>query len=309
MVEQQRLDQENLEKAGDIAIQHVQQGNYMEAGMAYAEEFANQGKATSAYVAMGAGFVGEIFGEVAKDKKRKEEVERKKIAELSKKRAFEREKAELLRKQKVEFEAMATSARKAKEDIINSRKSFIQEEIEVARTYNYFAKNKETIFIFYVTAQENYDSYNEEIVFPDKISIDINESAELYFSPILEIHPNSNGEYPYLKDIKYKISENFIAEDRKLLKIYNWSNSLEDAQRAYNRESKKAVSSNFQPIFPEKSIADFNKIPDLTAKYWTKPNGEISTMADKQKINYWLTKPDTLVQKKIDSLKIDYWDN
>lgn len=312
-LEQNRIDRQNLEAAGDVAAQQIASGNYQQAGITYGTELAKQGYGEAALVSLGLGTGLQIIGDIAKEKKRKEEVENRRLEQIRIQKEREREKEELLQRQKIQFEKMVAAQRAAKKSIINSRIVFLAEEVTYTKTFDKFSRSREPIYIFFVEANNEFKFYQERVSFPDQAEIRIKENVNLSFSPILRINPNSNGEYPFLKAILDKIKNELVQKSGSTYKIFNWSSTLEDAQKHYKSVSQQAISAKFIPNFPEINLMDFNAISQENDLYWTLDRdsivGPISDLKSDQALDYWnlATKTDSLQVSKMDMGKTDYW--
>jgi len=306
--EEQRLEQESFDRANLIATQQIQNGNFTEAGMTYAQEFANQGNFEATAITAGAGIVGQIISDTSKAKKQREAAEKRRQAELAQKREAERTKRELLKKQKDEFENAAKSQIDFKKSVIVKRKMFVSKEMVHTKLYDQFSSNKAPIYLFCALVQNDFDFYQETIQFPETIDIQIKEDARLTFSPIIKVFPNLNGEYPYFRSIKSQIQELF-GEDHSIIKIYNWSYSLEEIKENYRFAMIEAEEFHFKPVASNTEIMDLNIISNVDNHYWT--NQTTTDSISSEKIDYWKMEKnrDSISSKNIPdkSGKTDYW--
>ena len=314
-LEQNRIDQQNLNAAGDVAAQQAAAGNYQQAGMTYGMELANQGEAEAAIASMAIGTGVQIWSEISKERKKKKAAEARRLEQQRIQREREqqrdRKRAELLRRQKRQFETMVAAQRQAKKSIISSRTGVFAKEESYTKTFDKFSRSGEPIYIFFVETNSDYKEYKERVSFPDQVDIRIKEKARLEFSPMIRIYPNSSGEYPFLKAILDKIENEFVQKSGTTYKVYNWSPTLEEAQESYKSASEKAISAHFTPAFPEELLVDFNDSSKENNQYWTDagaPGAGNTSKAD-QTLDYWNSsmEADSLKLISPEKEKTDYW--
>lgn len=239
------------------------QGNYLGGSTALVTELASQGKTNEAWgtLAVGAGL--EIVSMIAENNRKKEEeearrAEQRRIDEERRRKLqeIEDEKRAILEQQKNEFNRIAQSTISERKGIIKGRTDFLNEAVELKSTFDAFSTENDPIYIYCAFAEDDYDYYNERVVFPDVIDVKVKENAMLYFSPIIVIYPEINGEYPFLKDIVSDVKAKFIKGNPEKIKIYNWSNNLEEIQNTYNNEVIKGQSAHFNVVMPEEPLAN-----------------------------------------------------
>ncbi|MCG9970787.1 hypothetical protein [Christiangramia crocea] len=329
-IEKQRIENERMDRAATQAAQQIQGGNYVGAGMTLAQEAANQGSAGGAAVAAGAGIVAQIFHDAAKEKERKRQEEARRLERERIARERERKRQALLASQKREFNALVDEIRRGKKAIIRSRENFLNSDISYTKTYDKFAKNGEPIYLFFTETNKNYNSYKENVSFPNTMEITIEDKVELRFSPIIAIYPNSSGEYPYLKDLFAQLETEYFKKSTSHYKLYNWRGTLPEIQKLYSAVSEKALKSNFIPKIPSgELLVEFNKSQNSESDdaywaneqpispktsgddYWSSDTKDQESVSKQpQKPNYWSTsvemKTDSLSIPRVDE-KSDYW--
>ncbi|TBW25886.1 hypothetical protein [Gramella sp. KN1008] len=307
-IEKQRIENERMDRAATLAAQQIQGGNYVGAGMTLAQEAANQGSVEGVAVAAGAGIVAQIFHDAAEEKERKRKEEARRLERERIARERERERQALLARQKREFNAMVDEIRRAKKAIVQSRENFLNAEISYTKTYDKFAKNGEPIYLFYTETSKNYNSYKENVIFPNTMEITIREKSELRFSPVIVVYPNSSGEYPYLKDLFSELKAEYFKKSDSNYKIYNWRKTLPEIQKLYSAISEKALKSNFIPKIPSgELLVEFNKSQssETDNAYWTIEQAESSRTSEDE---YWSTTKEQNINLK-DSSRPDYWND
>jgi hypothetical protein len=298
--------------------------------MTMAREAATQGSVEGVAVATVGGIFAQIAHDSAERKAKEREEEKRRLEQAQRERELARKKRELLAKQKREFNEMVDKIRKRQKAIIQAREDFAKEKITYTKTFDKFAKNGEPIYLFYTETNKNYNSYKENISFPNKVEIDIEDYAELKLSPVIAIYPNSSGEYPYLKDLLSQLKSKYFKKSNSYYKIYNWKRTLPEIQKLYEVVSEKALKANFNPIMPSgESFVNFNmseKVNETDGAYW---NSEQSLFNKNETSDYWSASKakdtvaginenqdywSTQLEEKSDSLTIprvekkpDYW--
>lgn len=271
------------------------QGNYLGGSTALVTELASQGKTNEAWgtLAVGAGL--EIVSMIAENKRQKEEeearrAEQRRIEEERRRKLqeIEDEKRAILEQQKREFNTIAQNTISERKGIIKVRTDFLNEEIELKSTFDAFSTENDPIYIYCAFAEDDYNYYSERVVFPDVIDVKVKENAMLYFSPIIVIYPEINGEYPFLKDIVSGVKAKFITGNPEKIKIYNWSNNLEEIQNAYNNEVSKGQSANFNVVMPEEQLVNLfdESAEDNVDLFGAEKDMKTNGIENKEKVKY-----------------------
>lgn len=286
-----------LTAASTETFEQWSQGNYLVGSTALVTELASQGKTNEAWgtLAVGAGL--EIVSMIAENNRKKEEeearrAEQRRIEEERRRKLqeIEDEKRAILEQQKKEFNRIAQSTISERKRIIKGRTDFLDEAVELKSTFDAFSTENDPIYIYCAFAEDDYDYYSERVVFPDVIDVKVKENAMIYFSPIIVIYPEINGEYPFLKDIVSSVKAKFIQGNPEKIKIYNWSNNLEEIQDTYNNEIIKGQSANFNVVMPEEPLANLfdESVEENTDLFGAQTDMKSEGIEEKVKyIDYW----------------------
>lgn len=311
-IKKAEIDRNKMQRAQDVAFQQMDNGNIMEGSKTLALEHARQGNEAAAYGTLALGFAGQVIKEVSEEKKRKEEVERRKLAEQRRQQEAARKRQALLDQQKREFNKMVENVRAEQKKVINSRKNFMGTKVNYTKTFDKFATENKPIYLFYVEADKSYADFKERVNFPETVEISIKESAELKFSPIIAVHPNSSGEYPFLKEILSEVKNTYFKKRNSEFKIYNWKNSLGEIETLYKAVSEKAMSSNFIPVYPKQEmLVSLNNQASESNPYWeNNPQETLNASEKTTATNYW-TQPsietDSIRKNNVGN-NVDYWE-
>jgi len=208
--------------------------------------------------------------------------------------------------------------------IINSRKEYFTTQKEI-NTYSLDGSRFEPIYCFfaYTLKGENevngYDFYKENVSYPDIMEFKMNQKAEVKFSKIFGVFPNSDGKYPFFREIKKQMLEQYpnINLSQYEVKFIPFSKSvkgfgsvMESLKNEIDYTIDKAM---FYKATPE-LVDEIFYINDKTTTensndYWE--GGKVKTKED---VDYWnsTTKKEKSkpvpTEKKEKSKKIDYWD-
>ena len=316
-LEQNRRNSQALQEASDQTANNWANGNYIQGSQPLMNEFAKQGNKTGVIATATIG-VGLKIWEVARENKaRKEAEEKRRQEELRRQREIEKQQLEIQRKkdailkaQKNKFNALANEIRLEKKDIINKRKQIIETKKIYKPTYNLKTENNSPIYFLFAEVDKDYDSYSENISFPNTIEVNINESPKMNFSSIIAVYPKSNGEFDFVKNIVNDIKSTLMTKTNTLYILYDWSDSYEDINLQNNQIATNASNANFIIDFPEIPLIDLEKENSSTDNfgYWndnTKPDNTIQPKNNK-KIDYWGENNKETPSK---NKEIDYWNN
>jgi len=285
---------EALNVASQETMNQWSQGNFIEGSTALVNEYAAQGNSDAALTTLAVGTGLQIVSWISEGNREKEEAEARRaeqarVAEEERRRIaeIEEQKRQILEQQKREFNILVEENRGIKKNIIHKRDQFLDGKVVHTPTFDVFSEEEQPIYIFYVQPNKDYNNYDERIVFPDRIEIHINEDAELHFSPIIAIHPNSSGEYPFVKELLSEIKSRHVDPEKGKHKVYNWSRSLEEIQAVYNEEAILARQAYFTVVFPEETIIRHSE------------KGKVASEEDA--IDYW--ENETTAKEKVKAAK------
>ncbi|QXP77808.1 MULTISPECIES: cell envelope integrity protein TolA [Winogradskyella] len=282
---------EAINQAADETGEQWANGNYIEGSKHLMNEFAKQGNKDGVIATAAVGVGLEIFSAIAKNKEAKRIAEQKRQAELQRQREIQRKQEAALKAQKQEFYSLANTIKQQKNAILKKRKSIADTRTSYELTYDVKTQNHEPIYFYFIEIKQGYDNYNENIHFPNTIEVDIHESPKVVFSPIIAVHPKSNGEFDFLKNILSDIESKFHTNPTSTYIVYNWESNYDLIDQHYNRNIQLVSNSYFELIFPDDLLIDLNnKKNQITGiSYWGDKNKEhVSDFKDEAgNLNYW----------------------
>lgn len=231
--------------------------------------------------------------------------------------AFE-ERQEALRQQEEErkkaFYSQADLYRKELKQVIESRKQFVnQPKLKSTLTQN--ATTFDPLYIYFAYVPKDFDYYSENVSYPNTLNFEIKEEIDVKFSPVFAFFPYSNGQYPFIEDVKSQIIIEHFGSKAKNYNIFffNWETSVEDVVASIKNNMNDAVNKHY---FNNAIPSDNTEVVFLNAKinaaqskdYWTGDK-----VKQTKKVDYWndskTTKKKTDLDKKTKKKKNDYWNN
>lgn len=227
-----------------------------------------------------------------------EEVERRKEAQEERRKEI--------------FSNQANQYRNELNKIIDARKSFLNQS-KLKSTLEEDGTGFKPLFIYFAYAEKDYDYYYENVVYPSTLDFRINQNIDVQFSSVFGFFPYSNGQYPFINDIRQKILDEYFSNKINNYDVvfFQWENSVESVVASLKTNMNKAVNENY---FSNSIPSNENNIIFLNSKisrsdskdYWT---GKKIRQKTKDKIDYFdkvkSTKDTTKTKKK----KTNYWDN
>ncbi|WP_452223862.1 hypothetical protein [Lacinutrix chionoecetis] len=227
------------------------------------------------------------------------------------------------------FRSQASQYRSEYKKIISARKSFLK-QLKLKSTLDEDGTGFKPLYIYFAYVPKNYDYYYENISYPSTLDFKINQNIDVKFSPVFGFFPYSNGQYPFISDIKNKILYDHFSNKAKDYDVvfFQWKNSVEDVVSSLKGNLNKAVNESY---FASAIPSNNNNIVFLNTKinasqskdYWTgqkvktKNTKKVDYFGNdskktKPKKDYWKTskkkktvKDSTNAKKK----KVNYWDN
>ncbi|GAB1309674.1 hypothetical protein KH5_23570 [Urechidicola sp. KH5] len=121
--------------------------------------------------------------------------------------AFEREqrqKEEMEEQRKIQFNNQARQFRKQYNEVISSRQSFL-DQVKLKSTLGEDGTVFKPLYIYFAYVPKDYDYYYERVNYPNILKFEINENTQVQFSQVFAFFPYSNGQYPFIEDIKKQI--------------------------------------------------------------------------------------------------------
>lgn len=206
------------------------------------------------------------------------------------------------REAKADYNRRHSSELSRKREIIKTRERLLSgNEWELSPTFNLISENGESIFLFFVEVDKDYrnlDDYSDFNYNNPRISISILNNPGIVISPIIEIKPRNNGEYPFPEDIISKLKKDYPSKNsfRNFYKFHNWITDKEELEKTYNSFLNRARSTDFAITFHENKV----NLQDENSGYWSKD----SATPKNKTINYWDKNTD---KKKTTTQSKDYW--
>ncbi|GAB1308537.1 hypothetical protein KH5_12200 [Urechidicola sp. KH5] len=225
--------------------------------------------------------------------------------------AFEREQArkkQMEEERKNQFDFQAEKYRGQFKAVISARQAFL-EQPKLKSVLNQDGTGFKPLYIYFAYIPKDYDYYYENVRYPNTMKFKINEEVNVQFSQVFAFFPYSNGQYPFIEEIKNKILAEYFgrkANDYYTV-FFNWEKSVEAVTNSLRSNLDKAVSTHYfsQAIPPKSNQITFlnDKINSEQSKdYWT---GEKVKTKSGEKTDYWSTDK----KKKNKKKKTDYWNN
>lgn len=319
IIQKMKDDRVAFNNASDATSREWAKGNYIKGSQSLANEYARQGNATAAYATVGIGTalqIGKVLADNARQKREAEARQREAAArqreEARRREELKRKKEKMLRTQKEKFKVLAEKQKNIKKDIIKKRVMFFDGNKEIVSISNKTSIKNQPQYFFMTYTDNSIGYYRENISFPDKIEVYINENAYVNFSPLIAVYPFSNGEFPFLNEIKKELSKQLkMKKDFKYGKFMPWEDSLELAQAKYKAEVSSATESYLNVIFPSEAIININKSKGSgqLINYW---EDEIEEIIPKENISETLeeelpAEESDIEEKPIKEEPIDYW--
>lgn len=242
-------------------------------------------------------------------------------------RQLQREQQE--REKKQIFNRQANEYRKEYKAVVDARKKLVNQP-KLISTLDEDGTGFKPLYIYFAYVPNDYDYYSENVKYPSTLDFKINPEVDIKFSPVFAFFPYSNGQYPFIEDVKSQIINEYFGSKANYNKIFffKWERNVEDVVNSLKNNMNKAInkhyfnnaipSSNSQIIFLNSKIKT-----SQSKDYWTgekvkkKSNEKIDYFNNdkpksKSKKDYWNTskkkktvKDTTKTKKK----KVNYWDN
>tara|TARA_R100001369_G_scaffold66562_4_gene93726 strand:+ start:700 stop:2427 length:1728 start_codon:yes stop_codon:yes gene_type:complete len=228
------------------------------------------------------------------------------------------------------FRSQVSQYRSEYKKIINARKSFLN-QVKLNSTLDEDGTGFKPLYIYFAYVPKNYDYYYENVSYPSTLDFKINQNIDVKFSPVFGFFPYSNGQYPFIRDIKNQILYDHFGNKVKDYDVvfFQWKNSVEDVVSSLKGNLNKAVNESY---FANAIPSSNNEIVFLNSKvnasqskdYWTgkKVKTKNSKKVDyfntdkkqssNKKTDYWKTNKLKKTQKdtvKTKKNKVNYWDN
>ena len=189
-----------------------------------------------------------------------------------------------------------------KREIIKKRERLLDgNEWGLSQTYSLLATNQESLYLFFIEVKGDYSDlkdYSEFSYGNPRIIVSISNNPRIVISPIIEIKPRNNGEYPFPDDIISKLKKDYPAEYgyNHIYRFHDWSMNREEIEQAYNSFLNRARNTDFSVTILEQK----KTLQDENSEYW----GNESKSTKEGTIQYWNTNSNT---KKATSQSKDYW--
>lgn len=248
--------------------------------------------------------------------------------------AYEREqrmKEQMEEERKNQFYYQANQYRKQYKSIIKARQDYLNQP-KLKSTLNEDGAGFKPLFIYFAYIPKDYDYYYENVNYPNTMKFKINEDTKIQFSQVFAFFPYSNGQYPFIEDIKNKILTEYFGNKAGNYHavFFGWEKSVKAITSSLKKNMDLAVSTYF---FGSASPPQTNQITFLNDKvnqseskdYWTgekvkkKSNEKIDYFnqgkpKSKSKKDYWNTSKKEKTEKnttktKSKKKKVNYWDN
>ena len=214
---------------------------------------------------------------------------------------FEQQRVERLRREKIQREKAAIEQRKKNlfneqaekyrteyKNIVDQRYRFVNQP-KLKSTLKKNGEDFKPIYIYFAYVPKNYKEYYENVAYPSTLDFSINLDTEVQFSPVFAFFPYSNGQYPFIEDIKNSIIAEYFKDkqDGYELFFFPWETSVDNVISSIDKNLHDAVN-NYQ--FATASPSTNSEIIFLTTKasesndYW---NTDGLKKQPKEKTDYW----------------------
>lgn len=226
------------------------------------------------------------------------------------------------------FRSQASQYRSEYKKIIRSRKSFLN-QVKLKSTLDIDGTGFKPLYIYFAYVPKDYDYYYENVSYPSTLDFKINQEIDVKFSSVFGFFPYSNGQYPFINDVKQQILEDHFGNKTKDYDVvfFPWEDSVESIVSSLRSNLNKAVNesyfANAIPSSNDEIVFLNSKISASQSKdYWTGEKVKAKSTkkvdyfgSDSQKVNskkdYWNTqkKKKTVKDSTKTKKKVNYWDN